>query len=327
MFVSPAVVGDAVIIGSCAGSVYSLDRMTGNPIWIYDTAADGPRAEFHGEPVLLGDFIVIPSDARPQGHLYSFDTASGEPLWKVPFPSGVATTPLLLGDRLVVVSAEGEVAALEARTGKVLWRVTPAGALQPQPAIPSPAHAAGRVLIADNTNQILALDTSNGATLWRKTLPARPNTALLVSGAEVVVGTLDGYLNRIDVKSGEVRRRTALGGMPYGAPALSDGLLLLLVSGSTSRLVALDSNDEIRWQQETPGEWTTYRPLVTGSAVIAGNEKKDLCAFDRATGQRRWCRAVGQVPRGLGIATDGALYVGSMSGVVQAFRVGSSDEE
>ena len=27
-------------------------------------------------------------------------------------------------------------------------------------------------------------------------------------------------------------------------------------------------------------------------------------------------------PRGLGISTDGILYVGSLSGVVQAFRIG-----
>ncbi|HEX2122070.1 MAG TPA: PQQ-binding-like beta-propeller repeat protein, partial [Thermoanaerobaculia bacterium] len=75
MFVSPTVVGDAVIIGSCSGSLYSLDRTTGKPIWIYDTRADGPPAEFHGEPLLLGDRVVIPTDADPRGHLYSFDRA------------------------------------------------------------------------------------------------------------------------------------------------------------------------------------------------------------------------------------------------------------
>lgn len=322
MFVSPTVVGDAVIVGSCAGSLYSLDRTTGEPVWLYDTSVDGPPAQFHGEPLLLGDRVVIPTDSNPEGHLYSFDTASGEVLWKVPFAGGVATTPLPIDDRLVVVSAQGEVAAIEPESGKVLWRVTPAGALKSSPYIPSPARAADRVLVADNTNQILALDSKDGATVWRKTLSGRANTSLVVTGEHVVVGTADRYLNWIAVKTGEVTKRVQLEGIPYGTPVPSRALLLVLVSGGTSRLVALDAaTGAVRWEQETPEEWTTYRPLVTGSVVIVGNDGKDLCAFDRDDGERRWCRPAGQTPRGLGISDDGILYVGSLSGVVQAFRV------
>lgn len=322
MFVSPTVVGQAVLIGSCAGSFYSLDRLTGEPIWVYDTRADGPPAEFHGEPLLLADRVVIPSDSVPKGYLYCFDTASGELLWKVPFNYGVATTPILIGDRVIVMSSEGDVAAIDAKSGRIVWRVAPAGSLKTPPWIPSPAHAAGRILVADNTNQIFALDASKGATLWRKTLSGRPNTSLLLVGEEVVVGTDDGYLNRIGLKSGDVRKRTKLGGIPYGTPAPSDRLLLVLVSSGESKLVALDAvNHEVRWEQATPKEWTTYRPLLAGPLVIVGNQDRDLCAFDRVTGERRWCRPVAQVPRGLGIAKDGILYVGSLSGVVQALRI------
>ncbi len=326
MFVSPTVVGDAVIIGSCAGSLYSLHRTTGEPVWRYDTRADGTPAEFHGEPLLLGDRVVIPTDSDPKGHLYSFDIASGELLWKVAFGHGVATTPLLIDDRIVVVSAQGDVAAIEPESGKVLWRVAPAGVLKTIPYIASPAHAAGRVLVADNTNQILALSAKDGATLWRKTLSGRANTSLIVIGENLIVGTADGYLNWLAVKTGELKKRVQVGGIPYGTPVSSGPLLLVIVSTGKSKLVALDATTgAVRWEQETPKEWTTYRPLVTGSVVIVGNENKDLCAFDRANGQPRWCRPVGQTPRGLGISRDGILYVGSMSGVVQAFRISSAD--
>jgi len=55
--------------------------------------------------------------------------------------------------------------------------------------------------------------------------------------------------------------------------------------------------------------------------VLAGHQNKDLCALDVATGQQRWCRAIGEIPRGLGLSSDGVLYVGSLRGVVQAFRI------
>lgn len=322
MFVSPTVVGDAILIGSCSGSVYSLDRATGEPIWLYDTSADGAHAQFHGEPLLVGDRIVIPSDSDPIGHLYAFDTASGEILWKVPFNGGVATTPLLAGERVVVMSVEGDVAAIEIMSGRVVWRMKPAGKLQKIPFIRSPAHAENRIVVVDNTDQIIALDACNGATLWQKALSGRPNTSVAVSSEEVIVGTTDGYLNRLSLKSGEILRRTELGGTPYGSLVRSEQLLVVLVSSGTSNLLALDAaTDEVRWRQETSREWTTYRPLITGSVVIAGSEEKDLCAFDRDTGERRWCRPIGEIPRGLGLSQDGTLYVGSLRGIVQALPI------
>ena len=204
----------------------------------------------------------------------------------------------------------------------MLWRVAPGGTLKTRFFVASPAHAANRIFVADNTNRVFALDAGNGATLWRTTLSGRPNTSLIVIGNELVAGTDDGSLHWIAMKSGEVKKSMKLGGMPYGTPVRSDALLLVLVSSGKSRLVALDvATHEIRWEQETPSEWTTYRPLVTGSMVIVGNDKKDLCAFDRMTGERRWCHPVGQIPRGLGVSKDGILYVGSLKGVVQAFRM------
>jgi outer membrane protein assembly factor BamB len=320
VFVSPTVVGNAVILGSCAGSLYALDRTTGSPIWLYDTTADGSAAQFHGEPLLLGDRVVIPSDSDPKGHLYCFDTASGDLLWKLAFNQGIAATPMLVDGRIVAVSAEGEVVAVDPRTGEVAWHQQPAGTLKPLPYMPSPAYAGKRIFIADNTNKLFALDAATGATIWQKTLPARTNTALVIVGKSVVLGTDDGYLNWIASDSGDVKKRIRLQeGRPYGTPILAQPLLFVLAAGEKGALLAIDAESgAIKWKRETPKEWTTYRPLVTGPNVIVGSEEKDLCAFDQTSGEIRWCRQVGQIPRGLGISTDGMLYVGSLSGVVQA---------
>jgi len=287
---------------------------------------DGAAAQFHGEPLLIGDRLVIPTDADPNGHVYSFNVASGELQWKLAFEKGVATSPLLVGDCVVAVTAVGEVVAIDAKSGKVVWRKAPAGALQSLTSIPSPAAAGTRIFVADNTDKIFALDATTGATVWRGTLAARPNTALVVVGSSVVVGTADGYLNWIASDSGKVRKRMRLEeGRPYGTPILASPLLFVLAAGTKGNLLALDAESgAVRWKQETPKEWTTYRPLVAGANVIVGDEDKNLCAFDRASGAMRWCRSVGQVPRGLGIGNDGNLYVGSLSGVVQAFPIVSS---
>lgn len=311
-------------MGSCAGSLYALDRINGTPIWLYDTKSDGSPAQFHGEPLLLGDHLIVPTDTEPQGHVYAFDVASGDLLWKIAFDQGVAATPLFIDGRIVAVSMQGEVAAIDPKDGKVVWRVLPAGTLKPLPYVSSPAFSGNRIFVADNTRKLFALDAATGATQWQKTIAERASTALVIVGNALVFGTADGYMNWLDTESGEVKKRVLLtDGRPYGTPILASPLLFVLAAGEKGRLLALDAKTgAVRWKQETPKEWTTYRPLMSGSTVIVGSEEKNLCAFDRTSGVVQWCRTVGQVPRGLGISSDGILYVGSLSGVVQAFRPG-----
>src|SRR5436853_836814 len=52
---------------------------------------------FHfGEQLLIGDRIVIPTDSDPTGHVYSFDSTSGDLAWKVAFNHGVGASPLFI---------------------------------------------------------------------------------------------------------------------------------------------------------------------------------------------------------------------------------------
>jgi eukaryotic-like serine/threonine-protein kinase len=310
-----------VAIGSCAGTLYLLKRDTGEPLWSYDARGDGAEPQFHGEPRVLGDALIIPTDAEKNGYVYSFDARTGDLRWKVPFKGGVAATPLLVGKQLVVVAVEGTVAAIDPSSGDVAWRVSPSGATTSPPWVPSPAAADGRIFVADNTGKVFALDAATGKRIWRKELSSRVNTSMLVIGKTVVAGTSDGYLVRLASDTGEIATRLKLPGLPYGTLISSPPLLLMLVKGDAANLIAFDTGaDKIRWQQRTPKEWTTYRPLVVGATVLVGSEDKELCAFDLSDGGERWCRAVAGVPRGLGISSDRILYVGTLGGRVSAYR-------
>jgi outer membrane protein assembly factor BamB len=310
-----------VVIGSCAGTLYALRRDTGKPLWVYDATADSDHPQFHGEPLLRGDAIIVPTDAESNGYVYSFDVRTGELRWKVPFKGGVGTTPLIVGDKLIVAAADGSVAAIDPSTGNVLWKVSTAGTMAALPGIPSPAEADGMIFVADTMGNVFGLDGATGKTVWRKPLSGRVNTSLLVVGKALLGGTIDGYLYRLATKSGDVEERVKLAGFPYGTLISSPPLLLMLVKGDDAHLVAFETaTSKIRWQRATPKEWTTYRPLVVGASVIVGSEERDLCAFRLTDGAQRWCQAVGQIPRGLGVSADGMLYVGTLAGRVSAYH-------
>lgn len=271
---------------------------------------------------MIGDRIVIPSDADPSAHVYCFDVLGGDLLWKVPFEQGVATTLAAVGKRaLAVVSATGTVAALDSDSGKLLWSTKPGGSVAAIPRIQSPAADDRRLFVASNNGKVFAIDARSGDVVWRKDLGSRVNASLTLIGKTLYAGALDG-LYLINPRSGAVTRKISVGGHVYGTLVSAPPLLLLLAKSDRARIVAFDTvRGEIRWQRETPREWSTFRPLVTGSIVIVGSEEKELCAFALGDGAVRWCRSVGGVPRGLGSSADGMLFVGTLDGKVLAYRL------
>ena len=235
----------------------------------------------------------------------------------------MGTDPVRLDDRsVVVVTPNASIAAIDARNGKIIWTSTPDDGPTADVRMPSPAAAHGRVYAANTRGHVYAIDSPSGKLLWRRDLGSRVNTSLALAGGGLYAGTIDGYLHEIDPASGAVRARVALGGFGFGTLVPKGSLLLTLVQGDTSELVAFETGTKkVRWRRPTPKEWTTYRPLIAGSSVIVGSEERELCSFALDDGDVQWCRPVPGVPRGLGLSSDGLLYVGTLKGKVLAYRL------
>ena len=320
MFISPAVAGDRVFIGSCGGSVYALDRASGKPVWEYDTGEDGPRAQFHGEAIVTGSTLVVPSDVEPASHLYAFDQATGEVRWKMKFEGGVFAAPLLFGKSIVAAGMTGKLARIDLASGKVLWSMTPDGVRPSMPRITSPTSDGKRVYFGSNSGKLFAIDAAKGNVVWKTETTTPFSTSLLHHGTAIYAGGEDRHLHVFDAATGKLRQRIPLGGRPYGTLVVAPPLLITLVVGKPYRLVALDlTTMKTRWERTADREWSTFKPLVHDGAVIAGSEERKLCAYALRDGAERWCTAMPQVPRGLGTA-GGTLYVGTLNGRVLAYR-------
>jgi len=132
----PTVAGGRVFVGSARGVVYSLDAAVGCTYWAYSASPGGVRTaiSLDAKNAYFGD---------AQATVHAVEAASGRPLWKTrveDFPAARITgAPLLAAGRLYVpVSSHeevrggdpkyeccrfrGSVVALEAATGKQLWK-------------------------------------------------------------------------------------------------------------------------------------------------------------------------------------------------------------
>jgi outer membrane protein assembly factor BamB len=344
VFITPAVAGATLYIGSCSGRFLALDLATGEPRWSHDTAKDGAPAQFHGDVLLQDGFVFVGADADPVGHLYAFDVASGRLAWKLAFPGGVPAQVLGRAGVVFAQAANGEVWALEARTGKVAWthRAESAGPLNLRQV--DPVLAGDRLVVGWPSGDVEALDASSGRLLWRAATGSRLNTSIVVAGSHVLVGAMDGKLHRLALADGAAKGARALGGLPFGDLMVTDRCLLVLTmkdgahegletdvgTGSDEHplvphldhlLYRLSCRDEERgeprWEREYPSEITTFRPLVLDGEVIVGYRGR-LTALRVADGSDVWACAVEGVPRGTSADAE-QLYVGTLAGTVVAF--------
>ncbi len=136
---TPAVVGGSVYFGDFGGTLWKLDADTGAVIWSHqvsdytgiagDLARTSPSVDSH---------VLVVGDLKGPNVL-GIDTRTGTLLWKTqvhPDPKGIMTgSPVLVGDTVITgVSAtgasgpnatfRGEIVALDARTGQILWQTS-----------------------------------------------------------------------------------------------------------------------------------------------------------------------------------------------------------
>ncbi|WP_380283673.1 PQQ-binding-like beta-propeller repeat protein [Kitasatospora purpeofusca] len=190
-----AVAGDSVIIVDGA-SLRSFDAATGRARW------SGPPA-VSGAPLVAGDTVYVPG--RSAG-LLAFDVRSGEQRWAQDGVGFVFDPPVVHGGIVHVAdtdlaSGRSTVFALEAATGRVLWK----RAQQHGPIGPAAADGAVCLIKGD---QLLALDAVTGDERWTATVPrgmGRGTSSLTAAEGAVYVGTNDDRLFAYDLTTGRLR--------------------------------------------------------------------------------------------------------------------------
>lgn len=160
---------------------------------------------------------------------------------------GEVTFPLevdISGDTLVVASSDGAVAALDARTGRDLWR-TSVGA-----PIAAGVGSDGKVAaVVTRANEVVAL--ADGREIWRQKLAAQVFTSPFVAGGRVFVLAADRSVNAYD---GQTGRKLWSQQRPSEPLVLRQSGVMLavgdtLVVGLAGRLTGLNPlNGSIRWE-------------------------------------------------------------------------------
>jgi outer membrane protein assembly factor BamB len=167
------------------------------------------------------------------------------PVWtarvgNIDYPLGMQ----VVGTTVHVAGGDGGVVALDASTGRELWRASAGGPLSAGVGSDGTVSA-----VVTRTNDVVAF--SGGRELWRQKLPAQAYTAPFVAGGRVFVLAADRSVTALD---GQTGRRLWSQQRP-GEPLVlrQQGVILAvgdtLVVGQGGRLAGLaPSTGQVRWE-------------------------------------------------------------------------------
>ncbi len=297
-----------------------LNKRDGSVRWLYDIQADGNQRQFHGDPLVADKQILYGTDGADIGHVYAFDLATGEVIWKVAskqksdLGAGFPTDIVRDENLVYAVDMREEIVAIDLTTGAVQWRYS-IGA--PKWLGTSPAVAHHRLYFGSRNSSLCTLDAVTGKLLWKRDFGAPICATPVVIGDDVVVGTSDGEVYRLS-PNGKVRSQLTLHDRLVSRPGMFNGNLILM---TRRKLMAVDSMlHKILWSRESTTDWSSPNVREFQGSLLVGNEAGELIAFDPRTGTTRWTKTIGKSPvRGIG--SDGEmLYAGNYAGDLVAIK-------
>ena len=141
---------------------------------------------------------------------------------------------------------DSEMVALDAKTGKVLWRAPAGGWVWSGPALEGET-----LYFGDLGGKMSAVNAQNGAVLWQTQPDASENRAIagtpLVVGDTLYFASKAGVLYAVDKSNGNSRWNKILGGEIYTAPVVAGDLILVTPVKTDAILFAVDLNGNPKW--------------------------------------------------------------------------------
>ncbi len=226
---APAVDSGLVVVNTSSGVMEALNADTGESVWKIEQ--DVPALTLRGisAPIIASGGVLV---GTPAGNLDVYLLETGQQGWSVQIgePTGstelervidVDSSPVIFGDRIYAISARGNLAAIDLRTGRIVWK-------RQYSSYRKISISGNNIFLTDVRGHIYSVDRINGLEQWSQlALTNRGVTGPAVVGNYIVVGDFEGYLHWLDQETGEIVARYHVDGSGvYSTPTVKDNLLI-----------------------------------------------------------------------------------------------------
>lgn len=230
----PAVGEGLVVIATGAGTLVALHPDSGEQRWQFENEQPALTLRGVSEPLIEAGGVIYGSGS---GHLGVLIADRGYQAWEeqIAVPKGstdlsrlvdVDARSVVRGGVVYSIAYNGELVALELRSGRQLWKRDYASFRN--------LSAAGDILyLVDSTGRIYSVDSRNGTELWsQQGLHKHFLTAPVVYKDYLVVGDREGNLHWLNRNTGDFVARQSMDSSGFYTEAVTDGSYLLVQSRS-----------------------------------------------------------------------------------------------
>jgi eukaryotic-like serine/threonine-protein kinase len=245
---------DFLYLNGGDGNLYKLNKKNGNIVWTYRTTGDKKYdfADYHqSSPVLWNARIYFGSGDG----LYVIDAEKGFKVWNYKTADAVHSTPAIDNGKVFFGSFDGNVYALDAATGNLMWkfktvghRYFPKGEVQGSPSVKD-----GLVFIGARDYNVYALDQQKGFSTWNKAFPLGwVFTNTLHDSVLHLAGADERVLIAVDPKTGAEYWRKKMEFLIFGKNVYSKSMLY--VGTTIGKFHGIDARTgEKKWTMTTDG--------------------------------------------------------------------------
>lgn len=267
--------------------VICIDMKTGETLWKAETPAEATGRNSSSTPCVAGGRVY----SIGSGRAFCVDAESGRQIWSTPLSAKSAATSPMVADGLVVFVA-GQLTALDAKTGKLVWSQKQVSGGNASPALWKKNDRS--LLLCNSRKNLACVDLKSGSVVW--TTPGGGDSTPCVVG-----DTMAAYSRVTEIglavytlsETGAHKlwshvldaRRT------QSSPIIHDGHVYLM--GAGVQLCADLKSGEIRWKE--PQDSNISSPLLAdGKFFVFGKKGGDLQMI-KATPEGRVELASGKV--------------------------------
>ncbi len=306
---SPVAAGGIVFIGSLDNFLYAIDQQSGQQKWKFRTLGGrqitSAPAVVNGVVYFLGFdsiFYALSADTGTQKWIFSAEyerrfqanRLHGYPPGYQTIPDSwdlYSSSPAVANGKVYFGSGDGNIYALDAQTGALVWKFPTGDVVHASPAVVN-----GIVYIGSWDSFFYAIDAETGQEKWRfkggedsfiHNQQGFQSSAAVVDGF-VYVGCRDGHLYALDAATGRKKWDYSTSKSWVNCtPAVRDGLVYAGTSDGF-RFFALDARTgRLRFNFDAKGA-VFSSPALAGDFVYFGSSNGKFYVLDAKTGKLAW---------------------------------------
>jgi outer membrane protein assembly factor BamB len=282
---SPILIGAQLFGINNDGEAFSIKTRTGKARWKQQIA------HLNASSPSYSDGNLYYANLEP-GQVVSLAAYDGHQVWKHPLPGRTESSPLIVGNKVIVGCECNTVYALDKQTGKTIWARHVNGAVKA-----APAYSNGIIYIGDYSGELSAIRVNDGSIKWQTgsqgTSFGRSGqfyaTAAVAFG-RVYVGNTDGRMYSFDQQSGRLLWSHSTSNYVYAgavAAQTADTPPTVYFGSYDGTFYALDARTgNERWSVHDLGAISGAASLVGDTVYVSDLQTTSTYGFNAANGHR-----------------------------------------